>query len=320
MTTSGAAPFDHVVLGAGQRGLFAALAALRAQPEGSLLVVDAAPQPGGSLRTQRTNGYVCELGAFSFTRSELEPRLRLLTPAPTPIAALPEGRYGYLPDGVERHRIDCDEAAIPLAFRTGNEELTQACRRALGNRLQLGRSVVALRHTGAHFTIELGGQVPATLACRQVTVALPAKATGQLLGDFDPALAAVAQRIELAPRAFVFLGGDARDAAPLQGYGIAPTAVDTAGVQEVIHCTNVFPARALPGRFLLRAEVAPATAEDSVAIDEAVATLARWTGVTGPFALQKVHAFRTEVADGALAECQARLRALPARVAGLALP
>ncbi|MFO0279249.1 MAG: NAD(P)-binding protein, partial [Planctomycetota bacterium] len=58
--------FDALVLGAGGRGLAAALR-LRAAAAAStavpprLLVVDAAPAPGGSIRTQRTNGYVCEL-------------------------------------------------------------------------------------------------------------------------------------------------------------------------------------------------------------------------------------------------------------------
>jgi len=39
--------FDHVVLGAGLRGLHAALHARRTQPAASLLLVDAAPRAGG---------------------------------------------------------------------------------------------------------------------------------------------------------------------------------------------------------------------------------------------------------------------------------
>ncbi|MBL8754904.1 MAG: NAD(P)-binding protein, partial [Planctomycetes bacterium] len=47
-------PFDHIVLGAGLRGLRAALELRRTTPTANLLVVEAEPAPGGSVRTQRT--------------------------------------------------------------------------------------------------------------------------------------------------------------------------------------------------------------------------------------------------------------------------
>ena len=89
--------YERIVAGAGRRGLTAALRCRREQPSASLLVVEGAPWPGGSLRTQRTNGYVCELGAFAFAAQELAPLLALLPRAPTPLQSLPVlKKYGDL--------------------------------------------------------------------------------------------------------------------------------------------------------------------------------------------------------------------------------
>jgi protoporphyrinogen oxidase len=314
MATSEA--YDLIVAGAGQRGLAAALAWRQTHPTASLLVLDSAPWPGGSLRTQRTNGYVCELGPFAFAAAELAPLLRLLGRAPTPIACLPSAAHGARFDGERLAAVAVPEP--PVAFRSGNEELAQACRRELGTALRLGRAITAIDGAGDGFTIELGGEVPTSLQARQMVMALPCRTAGQLLGRFDPALAAAAARVRTEPRAFAFFGGDATAAPELTGYGVVPADDLPTAMAEAIYCSQVFANRALPGRFLVRCEVAVAeAASDDEVLALAAAELRRWTGTRAPFGLQKLHRFEVEVADGALAEVRQRLAALPMRVPGL---
>jgi protoporphyrinogen oxidase len=315
--TAADAPFDLAVLGAGLRGLHAALRERRARPDARIAVLDAAPQPGGSVRTQRTNGFVCELGPFAFGADELRPHLELLAHAPPPVAALASAANGWLWTGGERRAIPVD--APPLTFRSGNEELVQAYRRELGDALRLGRSVVAIDRDApgtadGAFTVGLGGEVPAVVRARELAVALPAPAAATLLGRFDPALAAAAARVTAAPMAMAFFGGSASEAAELTGYGIVPATPGT--VREAIFCSQVFAGRALPGRFLARVELA---ASGDVAADLAAAEreLRIWTGTRAEFGLRKLHPFAAVSPDGASVEVDARLRELGDRVPGL---
>lgn len=308
--------FEQVVVGAGLRGLGMALAHRHTRPASSLLVVDGAPWPGGSLRTHRTNGYVCELGAFAFAPTEIAPLLAWLPHAPAPIPALATAAQGALFDG--RRLLPVAMTMPPVAFRTGNEELPQACRRELGNALRLGRTITAIDSDGEQLRLDLGGEVPAAVFTSELVVALPTSTAGALLGRFDPALAAVAALVRTEARAFAFFGGDAAAAPELTGYGVLPADGLATPMAEAIFCTQAFANRALPGRFLVRCEVAvPDGATDDEVLVLAAAELRRWTGTQAPFGLQKLHRFEVEVADGALAETRQRLAALPTRVPGL---
>ena len=308
--------FDRIVAGAGLRGLAAALAHRQAHPAASQLVVDAATWPGGSLRTQRTNGYVCELGAFAFAAAELAPFQTLIPRLPAPLPSLPSAACGAVFDGERCQPVEVPEA--PLTFRTGNEELPQACRRELGPALRLGRAITAIDSDGELLRLELGGEVPAHVFARELVVALPVATAGALLGRFDPALADAAARVRREPRAFAFFGGDTARAPELAGYGVLPADGLATPMAEAIFCSQVFANRALPGRFLVRCEVAvPDGASDDDVLALAAAELRRWTGTQAPFGLQKLHRFEVEVADGALVETRQRLAALPARVPGL---
>lgn len=309
--------FDAIVLGAGRRGLAAALAWRRRDPGGRLLVVDAAPVPGGSVRTLRTNGFVCELGRFAFTDEELAPLLALLEPAPTPLSALPGAASGWLRTlaGNQPLRV----APTPWTFRSGNEELVQACRRALTGCLRLGRAVATVDHDGAEFLVHLAGDPPSLVRARELHVALPATTTGRLLARFDPALGDAAARTTSTARAFAFFGGDRAAAPELSGYGILAAEDLPSPLAEAIFCSEVFPARALNGRFLVRAELvdAPAGASEDELLRSAAAELRTWTGIRADFPLQRLHRFEMPDGDGAFVECRTRLRALPARVPGL---
>ncbi len=311
--------FDHVVLGAGLRGLGAALQIRRDHPAATLLVVDRAPRAGGRVQTQRSNGFVCELGPFAFAAGELAPLLALLPQPPRPIEPLASGRQGSLFDGSGLLAIDVEPT--PLSFATGNEELVQACRRALGGALRLGRAATRLQPKATGFEVELGGETPSRVAADQVTLALPTTATATLLAEFDPALPDTARRLGTEQRAFVFFGGHGSDAPELRGYGIVPAPSVETPCSEVIFCTQVFAQRALPGRFLLRMELATpiADADDAMLVAAAEAELRRWTGTRAPLPFTKVHRFAVAIDDAAHVECRVRLRAIAAQLDGLGL-
>lgn len=313
---SGEPIHDWLVLGAGRRGLLAALAA----PGDGLLVVDAAFQPGGRIKTTRTNGYVCEHGPFAFSDEDLAPWRARLPRMPTPLLALPGAGTGFVFDG---HLRPLALEASPLTFRTGNEELVQAARHALPNRFRLGRPVVRLERADdgeAPFVVELGGEVPTRLRSRTVVLALPVADTARLLGRFDPRLAEVAERVRQQPRALVWLGGDEATFPEAEGYGIVPGPDLRSPLAEVIFCSRVFPARALPGRFLVRCEVAlDDDSDDATALATAERELRAWTGTQAVFALRKVERFAVAADDGALVECRVRVRDVAQRVRGLVL-
>jgi protoporphyrinogen oxidase len=314
-------PFDVLVLGAGLRGLRAALGVRRTTPATQLLVVERAPQPGGSVRTTRTNGFVCEHGPIGFWRNELDATLAVLQHAPTPLATLPGAARGLVFDG-ERGSYAIDVLEMPWSFRTGNEELVQACRRELGSTLRLGRAVTAITAaTGGGFRVALAGDPPGEVHARELAVALPLDVAANLLGAFDPALPDVAARLRRERRALVWLGGDASTMPEAQGYGIVPAQGLASPLLEVVFCTQVFANRALPGRTLVRCEVAlPEGADEAAAIAIAERELRHWTGTKATFGLQKAAPFvHVHEDDGAAIECRARLRELALRVPGLRL-
>jgi protoporphyrinogen oxidase len=308
---------DHVVLGAGLRGLGAALQIRRDHPDATLLVVDAAPRAGGRVQTQRSNGFVCELGPFAFAADELTPLLALLPQPPRPVEALATGRRGSVFDGVGL--VATDVEPTPLSFATGSEELVQAIRREFGPRLRLGRAVTALHAAPGGWQVTLGGERPSQLMASRLTLAVPAVAAAALLTAFDHELAA--PRADAPARAFVFFGGHGSDAPELRGYGIVPTDTLATPCAEMIFCTQVFAQRALPGRFLVRLELVGelAAADDVTLVTAAEAELRRWTGTRAPLPFSKVHHCRGDGDVAAEVERRTRLAAVAERLPGLTL-
>ena len=310
---------DTLVVGAGLRGLAAALRLRHTETADRILVVDAEPRAGGSVATQRSNGFVCELGLFAFTNDEVEPLLAVLARAPRPVPCTERARRGSLFDGERLH--DVDVQPLPVSFASGNEELVQACRRALGSSLLLGRRATSLAPADGGLAVVLGGEVETRVVARRVVLALPTVAAASLLARFDPALGQIAQHVSHEPRAFAFLGGIASEAPELRGYGVVPVDGLETPVLEFVFCTEVFPRRALPDRCLVRAELA---GSDVAGDDDAVLTCAerelrRWTGTRAAFGFRKLHRFTTETADGARVECRARIDELAARIPFLSL-
>ena len=307
------------MLGAGLRGLTIALRAKCTEPACRMLVVDGAPQPGGRIRTQRSNGFACELGPFAFDRLEVQPLLDLLPRPPRLVELRPEAHGGRAFTGTDLVPVAVEPR--PVSFASGNEELVQACRRELGPLLRLGRTATAIHPFEHGWEVELGGESPSQLSAPHLTLALPVAEAARLLAPLDPELAAVGTRLQCSDRAFAFFGGHTSAAPELQGYGLAATDGLDSPLVEAIFCSEAFPGRALPGRFLVRCELTGPllAADDDAVLAAAAAELRRWSGVRAPFPFTKLHRFACDLVDAALVECRTRLQGLAARAAGLTI-
>lgn len=309
---------DVLVIGGGLRGMRAALCAKAARPEADVLCVEAAATPGDDVQSQRSNGFVCELGPFAFTREEVEGWLEPLRARPRVLPAATT--TGWLFDGQGRRELRVEPE--PLSFATGCEEVVQSYRRQLGDALRLGRRVLAVRprEDGA-FTAELGGEVRAEVVADEVVLATSAPAASAVLDPFEPELAQVAARTTQERRAYVWLGCVTKQAPELTGYGVVPHPSLTTPCAEMIFCSRVFPNRAMPERTLVRVELA---AGDLAPEDPALEALAeqelrRWTETAAPFGFRKTHRFSTLTPDGDATECHTRVAEIVTRFPGLSL-
>src|SRR5690606_25509361 len=171
------------------------------------------------------------------------------------------------------------------------------------------------------FSVTLGGEVPTELHAKEVVMATSATAAARVLGGFEPELPHVAEHEQLEPRAFVWFGGLSKDAPELLGYGVLPHKQLDSPLAEVIFCTEVFDNRAMPDRFLVRAETSLATLpqDDDELTRIAELELRRWTETKASFGFTKVHRFATVAHDGCYVECRTRLIEIARRVQGLSL-
>jgi len=312
--------FDLIVVGAGLSGLQTALRTQTHNPDKRILVVDREACPGNDVRTQRTNGFVCELGPIAFTQEELDPHLQLLQKPPRIIASNPEASTGWLFDGETLRALRVEPQ--PISFTSGCEDLVQAYRRELDQCLRLGRAVTQLQaHPEGGFVLTLGGEVPSELHTAEVVLAVATMDAARLLGHLEPELADLSDQAALTERAFVWFGGLTKDAPELRGYGVLPHPEIETSLAEAIICTNVFPRRAMPDRFLLRCETAMAELpEDDDELCRVVEQEVRkWTRTEAAFGFHKVHRFHEPASDGTQAECLARIHEIVGRVPGLAV-
>lgn len=318
---------DVVVIGAGLNGMRAALERRQQNPELRVAVIDALPWPGADVRSQRSNGFVCELGPFAFERDELTPHLQLLSRPPRPLEAREAAGTGWLFDGTDRQQLRV--APTPHSFPTGCEDLVQAYRRELADSLRLSRAVTTLlpadgatgdpEATADGFELELGGEVPTRIRAAELIVATGAATAGRLLGAFDPGLAAISAEARRTERAFAWFGCMRREVSDLRGYGMLPHPDLETPIAELIFCTEVFDRRAMPDRFLIRAETADIELpdDDDELLETLHAELCRWTGVDAAFGFRRVHRFDVAADDGIETECRVRLAELERRVPGL---
>lgn len=305
---------DRLVVGAGCRGLATALELLRSGVE--VLAVEAMPEPGGSTRTRRSEGYLCELGPAAMARADLvallEP-LRARPPIAESIATTGFAHNGRLLQPV----AVAGEPAAPLA---GFEAVIMAYRRELGARLRLGRRVEALRPARTGFEALLGGEVPGRFQAAEVDLCVGLDEAARLLAPFDAELMALQPRLRTEPRAFVFLGALAADVPHWRNYGILLEGADEP-VLEVLFPCNAFAGRARPGKALARLECRGSLLEldDDGLAAAAAARLQQITGRGAPIRFQRVHRFTAAIHDPVRTEVQVRLSGLALRVPGLSL-
>ena len=312
--------FDIIVVGAGLRGLQAAMRLQKQQPDAQLLLVEALPWPGGDVRSQRSNGFTCELGPFAFSRDELEPMLALLPQPPRILSSNDEAKTGWLFDGSALRPLRVEPE--PCSFPTGCEDIVQSFRRELGSCLRLGRAVTHLTPTAdGGFAVTLGGEVPSQLQSKQLVIATSPIAAARMLGGFEPELPHLAEHAQQLAHAFAWFGGLSKDAPELHGFGVLPHKDLDTPLAEAIFCTDVFAHRAMPDRNLVRTELAMASLpdDDQELSNIAEAELRRWTGTKAPFGFTKVHRFATDSHDGCYAECHARVLEIAQRCSGLSL-
>jgi protoporphyrinogen oxidase len=315
MDDSAASAVDRWVVGAGLRGL---AAALRARRDGQQTgVIERLASPGGSARTQRTEGFACELGPVALGADELAPVLAALA-TPPPLVG-PSTDFGWRWNGALLERVAVDGDA--RTGRTGIEDLVVAMRRELGSDLRLGCAVAQMTPTADGWSLRLDREVAAEVRAAHVRLCVPVAEAARLLSPFDPRLPPVAARLRSEPRAFVFLGTWADDAwrSACAGYGIL---VDdpASPLAEAIHCSNAFPNRAIAGKALVRLEVAGDAARDAEAAAAAAESeLRRIAGWSGRVLFRRVHAFTVASRDAAWVECRVRLSDLCRQAPGLAI-
>jgi len=311
---------DLIVVGGGLDALAAALRARSADADARILIVDRQPWLGHDVRSQRSNGFTCELGPIAFTDDELATHRSLLKRPPREIRSNQGAKTGWLFDGERLQGLTVQPE--PISFATGCEDLIQAYRRELDGCARLGRAVTDLRQApGDGFRVTLGGEVPTELETQQIILATSSIHAARILGSFDPELPAIAEQETRTDRAYVWLGGLEKDVRDLQGYGVLPHPQLETQMAELIYCSNVFPNRTMPGRFLLRSEITleDPNRDDQQLRQEVETEVRRWTKTEASFGFYKVHRFSTPTPDGIRTECRIRVQEITSEIPGLTL-
>lgn len=311
---------DLLVVGASLGGLRAAAEKVRAGT-GRVLLVDRAPRVGGSVRTQRSEGFVCELGPPFLPQEEFRALAALLDQPPRAVELDAAARLGQVLRG---GRLEPAEVAVPLeGGRGGLEDLLVAYHRQLAPFLRLGREVTALVPAETGLVAHLGGEHPSAIAAARVALATPADATAMLLAAADPRLREAALQLRRIPVADLHLGWwtSALEEVPA-GHGIrVAEPAETGGITEALWCSNHFPARSLPGRFLARiaCEGDLALLPDPALEDQVLRFLAVHAGITRTPIFRRTHRASSLVADGHLAALHVRIAEAAQRWPALSL-
>ncbi len=324
-------PIDRLVVGANFDGLACALDAARAGE--SVLLVDEAPRPGGRIRTQRTEGFVCEYGPFALPRKDWDGYAARLRRPPAAIALQPGATTGFYWNG--RELLQAPVGGDPVSGAGGLEDLVIAFRREVDDAaldadgarepvLQLSREVTALApgEDGSLFAT-LGGESPRTVIARGVDLFVPLDRAARLLAPLDPALPDLCSRFDREPEAVCFVGysNSAKVAAATGSYGIvlaemltqdaAPDA-ELDGIEEVVFCSSAYPRRAQTGKALIRVAFGGTAAaiDDEVLLDQTRRALHRMTGLEDQPIFFRCHRGTRLVRNTVDLECRVRVRAL----------
>ncbi|MEY4672734.1 MAG: Protoporphyrinogen oxidase [Planctomycetota bacterium] len=309
---------DLLVVGAGLRGLRHAATAQRGGTS-SVLLVDRAPRVGGSVRTQRSEGFVCELGPPSLPREEFEALARCLRNPPRTVELAETARTGSVLRNGQREPACVEEPLVTC--RGGLEDLLVAFHRELGPALRLGREVTALEPTEDGVVVRLGGESPDLVRAHRLVLATPLEESARLLAPADARLGAALLALRWTPVARVHLGWWTSELGAVPpGYGIAVEDEGVEGVREVQWCSNQFPGRSIAGRFLARIDVVgtPASGDDDEVERVARAFLAARADIHRQPVFRRVYRTSEKGPDGATAELAVRVGEAASRWTGVA--
>lgn len=239
-----------------------------------------------------------------------------------------EAKHGSLIVSMIKSRKKGPKRPALCTFKGGMEDLISALRRELGSALVLGRQAVRVLRQGDEWQVTLGGEVESTITARELTLATPAHASAKLLADLDPELSSELAAIPFASVANVYLGyweSDVRDT--LQGFGFLLEPGENTPVLGILYCSAIFPGRAVPGKFLVRAMIGGVDHADAVDLsDEDLVRMAQdalenYAGVQAPVLFQRVRRAMDAIPQYEIghADRVERIRSLASRYPGLRL-
>ncbi len=192
--------------------------------------------------------------------------------------------------------------AALCTFKTGMEELIQALRQRLNDRLVLGWEISRVRRIRDRWTAFLAGDSATTITANELVIAVPADTAALLLPDVDTELAAELLAIPFADIVNVYLGFWESDAAgKLEGFGFLMDRSENSPYLGAIYASSLFPDRAIENKFLVRILAGGALYEGFGERDEediareAEGVLRRYTGLTGQLLFKRVHKLRDAI-------------------------
>lgn len=149
-----------------------------------------------------------------------------------------------------------------LAFRDGNETLTQALSNILGPSLHIGASITGVSvQNGGSFNVEFEAHgASQSVAAKSLILAAPTNVSAKLLLSLDPSFESLLAPIEYAPVAVVSLGYRISDIGhSLGGFGFLVPRSSGLRVLGTVWNSSLFPGRAPEGHALLTSFVGGAT-------------------------------------------------------------
>jgi len=148
-------------------------------------------------------------------------------------------------------KVGAGPGGVLTSFHGGMEALIEYLRKALGERIRLGRPVVSLDRRGDTYVIypEGGGEVEADI----LVFATPAHATASIFADFHRQISGNLREIPYPAVAVVCLGfRKDRIRHPLDGFGFLVPRREDRKILGTLWDSSIFPDRAPEGHVLLR--------------------------------------------------------------------
>src|SRR5438067_2049154 len=309
------------VVGGGVAGL-AAAHRLVERGVRELVLLEAGDRLGGSIATERRDGFTIEAGADSFL-TEKPWAVDLCERLGVPLVGTREGeRRTYV---VHDGRIEPLPDGFLLLAPTDLRALAASPLFSWRGKLRMALDLVLPRSTAADES--LAHFVRRRLGRDALVLAAPAHAVAPLLAPLDAALGRLLGEIEYASSATVTLAYRRADVPGARGFGFVVPAVEHRALIACTYASRKFPGRAPEGHELVRAFVGGALRPDLLARDDAALVevvrgeLRALAGITAAPELVRVHRHRLAMPQYVVGHLE-RVAAIEARVAafpGLAL-